>query len=204
MTFGLLNVYISKKIGVPMFTQKTVIRFFKKVQKQDDGCWIFNKGGTRPYGEFSVDRVRYMAHRFSFLYHVGPIPDGLFVCHKCDVRKCVNPDHLFLGTHDDNMLDMVRKNRARHANITHCKYGHELTEENVYRSAGNSLKKWRWCRECRLREDQKRARNIPGTPEYEAKCKYQRDLYLKNREKRLEYAKKKHDEKKRLHQEVTY
>jgi hypothetical protein len=86
-------------------------RFWEKVDKTD-GCWVWigavsNKG----YGNF-WDGVNYVhAHRFSWQLHNGIIPNGLFVCHTCDNRKCVRDDHLFLGTNDDNMKDAVRKGR---------------------------------------------------------------------------------------------
>lgn len=53
------------------------------------------------------------AHRLSYVMHNGPIPLGMFVCHRCDVRHCVRPDHRFLGTNADNMADKARKSRAR-------------------------------------------------------------------------------------------
>src|SRR5262245_58279388 len=79
------------------------------------GCWLWDgsySGGG--YGTFYVGgRLKQMpAHRFSYEVHKGPIPEGLFVCHHCDVRECVNPDHLFVGTQSDNIQDMLIKKRG--------------------------------------------------------------------------------------------
>jgi DNA-binding XRE family transcriptional regulator len=77
------------------------------------GCWLF-KGATNGdgYGQNkNADGKREMMHRISFEIHNGPIPDGLCVLHKCDVRACVNPQHLFLGDKRDNAIDAVQKGR---------------------------------------------------------------------------------------------
>lgn len=86
-------------------------RFWSRVRK-GDGCWIWlGKPTPKGYGIISVDKRHAYAHRFAFALHNGPIPDGLDVLHSCDNPLCVNPEHLFLGTHVDNMADMVAKGR---------------------------------------------------------------------------------------------
>lgn len=87
-------------------------RFWSKVKKTDN-CWIWIGGRfNHGYGSFSsYHGKRIYAHRYSWQISQGPIPDKMFVCHKCDNPPCVRPDHLFLGTHDDNMLDAKIKNR---------------------------------------------------------------------------------------------
>jgi len=82
----------------------------------ETGCWLWEKAGNGRYGDFQLSkingkRLRMSAHRFSYELHYGPIPKGMSVLHKCDVTMCVNPDHLTLGTQDDNMKDMVKKGR---------------------------------------------------------------------------------------------
>lgn len=88
-------------------------KFWARVQPTT-GCWLWLGAiGTWGYGVLSPGGslpVR-SAHRVSWEIHNGPIPDGLFVCHHCDVRHCVRPDHLFLGTAKDNVADMIAKGR---------------------------------------------------------------------------------------------
>ena len=81
----------------------------------NSGCWLWC-GGTTSHGRYGAirdgDNV-ITAHRAAWILAFGEIPDGMHVCHKCDVTMCVNPDHLFLTDHDGNMADKARKLRAR-------------------------------------------------------------------------------------------
>jgi hypothetical protein len=86
--------------------------------ERGDGCWLW-RGALLPNG-YGILRIRarsssnIYAHRLAWELVNGEIPAGLFVCHRCDVRNCVRPDHLFLGTTTDNMRDMVAKRRQAH------------------------------------------------------------------------------------------
>lgn len=96
------------------------------------GCWLWLRGMIKGgYGVvFKGSRSGRYAHRVSYELFVGPIPDGIIVCHKCDTPLCCNPRHLFLGTVEDNMQDMVRKGRAaKPANFT--AYEKKLDEQKV-------------------------------------------------------------------------
>lgn len=92
-------------------------RFWGWVTKTED-CWFWHGMTSRAgYGRFSIDGKHYQSHRVSYALTYGAILSGLFVCHHCDVRHCVRPDHLFLGTAGDNLRDMVAKHRS--ASQTH-------------------------------------------------------------------------------------
>lgn len=77
------------------------------------GCWVWQRvKNNAGYGQLRyIDGPR-LAHRVSWIVHRGPIPGGIQVLHKCDVKLCVNPSHLFLGTQKENLRDMVRKDRS--------------------------------------------------------------------------------------------
>lgn len=126
------------------------IRFWSKVEITS-GCWLWtgSTNGSDPkwqYGQFFHGRSRAQAHRVAWVLARGPIPDGYFVCHSCDVTRCVRPDHLFLGTPSDNMWDASLKGRQRGQQFTACKNGHPFDGANTYHRTCGPLT--RSCRVC--------------------------------------------------------
>lgn len=125
-----------------------------------DGCWEW-QGPLRNlngYGAAHLDGKHMLAHRVAWILWGREIPADLFLLHRCDNRLCVRPDHLFLGTHLDNMRDAVAKGRSRRFGVTHCVQGHEYTPENTRRYRGQRI-----CIECarkrsRVCEAKRRAR----------------------------------------------
>lgn len=108
------------------------VAFWRHVNKTDT-CWLWtgarsNRHGQEGYGQFGKYGESQQAHRISWELANGPIPDGLCVLHHCDVRPCVNPAHLFLGTKKDNSLDAVSKGRLPHGSGSKLA---KLTEEQV-------------------------------------------------------------------------
>lgn len=118
-------------------------------RKGPEECWVWTGPTTdKGYGKFKNTT----AYRYSYELLVGPVPDRLHVLHRCDNPPCVNPAHLFVGTHQDNMRDKIAKGRGakvwgRALNRklqTHCKWGHRFSPENT----GRNGRGHRYCRQC--------------------------------------------------------
>lgn len=126
--------------------QQAVAHLIENISINEGGCWLWHGNKNRAgYGEVSIRNNRWMVHRYIYTVFIGEIPKGMHACHYCDVRNCINPSHLWLGTHKQNMADCRAKGRYYYANLTHCKRGHAFTPENTqYKKPGHL----RGCKAC--------------------------------------------------------
>ena len=101
-------------------------RFEEKYEPEpNSGCWLWTAStDTVGYGHMWVGGKLKQANRISWELYIGPIPEDKYVLHKCDVRSCVNPYHLFLGTQRENVEDMHKKGRARYQSAKYMAFPH--------------------------------------------------------------------------------
>lgn len=181
------------------YTEKN-LEFFQKytIPEPNTGCILWEKTLNQyGYGQFTDSkRKTQTAHRAIWILHYGSIPEDKQINHKCDVRACVNIEHLYLGSQKDNMQDKVKKGRSNAQLITHCPSGHEYDEANtIYDNNG----KHRRCRLCRKIQKQKYHNLKKETKDqryFDRINSFSKKRYAENREAILLYYKKRYAHKK--------
>lgn len=132
-----------------------IVRFMRHVERDENGCWLWTgfihpKTGYVQFHEHRQNTPNVVAHRWSYEFFIGPIPDGLVLDHLCRVRHCMNPFHLEPVTMAENN---ARGNSisAINARKTHCKHGHPLSGNNLYVAPNGK----RACQVCRRKAERR-------------------------------------------------
>lgn len=122
--------------------------------RDGNGCMIWPGAKRNGYGVVSLHNQSQLVHRLVYEHHYGAIPEGMFICHHCDVPACSEPTHLFIGTPRDNVVDAVSKGRHAKMAHTHCPSGHEYTPQNTRHRTWSDGRRSKVCVEC-YRRDQR-------------------------------------------------
>lgn len=144
------------KFSDPEAYAHALAKMIKRVKVDANGCWLW-QGFIAPngYGMTGFRTTGARAHRLMYTIVKGPPPTGHDICHTCDVRHCINPQHLWAGTRKQNVEDMTAKRRHYNTLKTHCARGHEYTPENTWHYQGT-----RRCRQCEAMKGKTRVRPV--------------------------------------------
>jgi hypothetical protein len=138
-------------------------RFLTRVEIAPNGCWEWKTPSSkRCYGTFHLKDKSIKAHRFSYQYFVGSIPEGLTLDHLCRNLSCVNPDHLELASKRTNILRGMGI-PAKNARATHCPKGHPYDLFNTYNLLDDRDRNARFCKLCHREANKRYRRRLSST-----------------------------------------
>lgn len=130
------------------YEAKNAHRLWTRCVPSAAGCWEWLGSTQKGYARLEWKGKNEAGSRVAFMLQYGPIPEGKHVLHDCDNPLCINPDHLRLGTHADNMRDISKHGRHWQANKTHCKQGHPFDAANTRFRYRDGVAAGRNCRAC--------------------------------------------------------